>query len=217
MIRLSRLLWTLCLFRLLWPSACLSDEGNEWFERFGGLSALYHSSANVSTPAGLIPGASANVGDSTTVILEWGYDPTPSTYIMLMGGYPPDPKISARGSIASIGELGAVTYGPAVLTAGYRVPVSWKAQPYFGAGLSYAVILGAHDAALSHLEVHNNLGYALQAGVEYPITKRWEVFLDVKQLWLSVNADGMLGGTAPVTARVTLNPTLISVGFKLHL
>jgi outer membrane protein len=212
----SRLVLALCFIHLLLPSTCLADEANEWFERFGGLSALYHSSATVSTPEGLIPGATANVGDSTTVILEWGYDPTPHTYIMLMGGYPPDPKINARGSIASLGELGAVTYGPAVLTAGYRIPVPWKVQPYIGAGATYAVILGDHDAAVSHLHVHNNLGYAMQAGVEYPITKRWQVFLDVRELWLSVNAEGSLGAV-PINARVKLDPTLISVGFKLHL
>jgi outer membrane protein len=195
----------------------MADEANEWFERFGGLSALYHSSAKFSTPGGLIPGATANVGDSTTVIFDVGYDPTPNTYVMLMGGYPPDPKISARGSIASLGELGAVTYGPAVLTVGYRIPVSWKLKPYFGVGAAYAVILGDHDAAVSHLHVHNNLGYAVQAGVEYPITERLQVFLDVRELWLSVNAEGSLGGTVPVTARIQLDPTLISVGFKLRL
>jgi outer membrane protein W len=59
------------------------------------------------------------------------------------------------------------------------------------------------DGAVSSLNVHDNFGYALQAGVEYAITQKWQAFVDIKQLWLSVNADGLLGGFIPVSAKVS--------------
>jgi outer membrane protein W len=42
------------------------------------------------------------------------------------------------------------------------------------------------------------------------------VFADFKQLWLAVDADGLLAGGVPVKARVTLNPFLVSAGIKFR-
>jgi outer membrane protein len=198
------------------PFACYADDAGEWYSRAGALEALYHSSARIDTAAGTIPGASAEVSNNTTGIIEIGYDITPSTFVMLMAGVPPRPRISGTGSAAAQGELGAVTYGPAVLTMGYRIPAGENFEPYVGLGPAYAIILRNHDAAISNLDVHNNFGFALQTGVEYALGRRLQIFADVKQLWLSVNANGSLDAVLPVAARVQLNPTLISVGVKVR-
>jgi outer membrane protein len=199
------------------PLACYADDAGEWYVRAGGLEALYHSSARIDTVAGTIPGASAKVSNSTTGIIDIGYDITSSIFVMLMAGVPPRPRISGEGSAAALGELGAVTYGPAVATVAYRIPVRESFQPYVGVGAAYAIILRNHDAAISNLDVHNNFGFAIQTGVEYAISRRLQIFADVKQLWLSVNANGSLDGVLPVAARVQLNPTLISVGIKVRM
>jgi outer membrane protein len=213
--KLRQLARTLGIVSLLVPLASRGDDDGKWFARVGGLAALYHSSARVATPAGAIPGASAHVSNNYTPIIELGYDFTPNIYAMLMAGYPPRPKISGRGSIDSIGELGAVDYGPLVATVGYRIPVSGRLRPYFGAGAAYAIIVRDHDAAVADLHVRNNLGTALQAGVVYRLTQKWQIYLDVRQLWLSVNAVGSLGGQVPIAARVQLDPTLIALGWKM--
>jgi outer membrane protein len=217
MTGLRRFKWGLSLVGLSWPLACYADDAGEWYARVGGLEALYHSSARIATVAGTIPGATAEVSNSTTGIIDVGYDITPGTFVMLMAGVPPRPRISGRGSVAALGELGAVTYGPAVLTMGYRIPVSESLQPYVGVGAAYAIVLRNHDAAVSNLDVHNNFGFALQTGIEYAVNSRWQIFVDVKQLWLSVNANGSLGGAEPVAARIQLNPTLISAGVKIRM
>jgi outer membrane protein W len=54
----------------------------------------------------------------------------------------------------------------------------------------------------------------MQAGAEYNL-RGWNLFLDYKYVWISVDADGSLGN-APVTARVKLNPSLFSAGFKFR-
>lgn len=211
----SQLLAVFCAATfLLKPAASRADEANEWFARVGVLEAVYNSSARISTDAGVIPGASANVTNSTTVMFDIGYDPTANTYVMLMAGIPPKPDLNGTGSVTELGKLGSVRYGPAILTGGYRIPVMGNFRPYVGAGFAYAIILHNYDGAVSDLHVHNNFGYALQAGVEYVFTRKWQAFLDLKQLWLSVNADGSLGGLVPVTAKVKLDPTIISAGIK---
>ena len=73
-----------------------------------------------------------------------------------------------------------------------------------------------HDAAVSQLDVHNNWGFVLQAGAEYSLNKALDLFADFKQLWLAVDANGLLSGGVPVKARVTLNPSLVSAGVKFR-
>jgi outer membrane protein len=202
---------------LLGPMRCLADDSNEWYGRVGALGALYHSSATVDTDAGRIPGASAHVSNSETGTIEVGYDVTPSAYVVFLAGIPPKPTISGQGSIQALGDLGAVRYGPALLTAGYRLPAFGNVQPYVGGGAAYAIIFRNFDAAVEHLRVHNHFGSVVQVGADFRVNDRLAVFADVKQLWLSVNANGALDGEVPVTARVKLNPTLVSVGIKFRL
>lgn len=209
--------WGFLLIGPLWVPPCFADDAGEWYARLGGLEAVYHSSARIATSTGTIPGASATVSNNTTAIVDVGYDITPDVYAMLMVGLPPRPRISGEGMVALLGELGSVTYGPAVLTAGYRIPLSGRFQPYIGAGPAYAIILSNHDGAISHLDVHNNFGFAVQAGAEYALNTRWKLFVDVKELWLSVNANGLVGGVEPVAAKVKLDPTLVSFGVKIKL
>ena len=70
--------------------------------------------------------------------------------------------------------------------------------------------------SVSHLHVHNNWGLVVQAGIEYRLNRRWDLFLDYKRLWLDVKAEGFLANGAPVRALVTLDPHLISSGVKFH-
>lgn len=209
-----RLLAALCTAFLMAPTAGFADEANEWFARVGVLEAIYDLNARIATNTGVVPGASANVTNSTTVLFDVGFDPSPNTYIMLMAGIPPKPDLNGTGTVSQLGKLGAVRYGPAILTAGYRIPASGKLQPYVGAGVAYAIMLHSYDGAVSGLNVHNNFGFALQTGLEYTVTQKWQAFVDLKQLWLSVNADGLLGGVIPVNARIRLDPTIVSAGIK---
>ena len=143
------------------------------------------------------------------MIFDIGYDVSPM-FDHADGGVPP-PDRSGGGSIASLGTLGEVRYGPVILTTVYHFPRVGRVRPYAGAGVAYAIIVDSDDGAVSHLRVHNDWGFVLQAALEYPLGRRWGVFVDVKQVWLSVDADGSIGPD-PLAARVRLNPTLVSVG-----
>src|ERR1700736_2728250 len=96
----KRFICGLSLLGLSWPPGCYADDAAEWYARVGGLEALYHSSARIATVAGTSPGATASVSNSTTAIIDVGYDITPRAMVMLMAGVPPRPRISGRGSAA---------------------------------------------------------------------------------------------------------------------
>ena len=192
-----------------------SKTGSRWFARLGALGALYNSHATIATNGSVIPGATARVTNNVTLTFDIGYDLSDRFAVMLMGGIPPRPSVIGEGSVSSFGKLGAVRYGPVFLTGVYRLP-AWRGfRPYAGAGVARAIILRNHDGAVTELKVHDNWGAALQAGVEYRLNSGLELYVDYKRLWLYVNADGRLAN-APVRARVTLDPDLISAGVKFH-
>ena len=192
-----------------------SEEESRWFGRIGILGALYDSHARIAASGKVIPLATANVSDNVTVIFDVGYEITKNLSVLLMAGVPPKPTVTGEGAVASLGELGKVRYGPVILTGTYGW--QWGSfRPYGGVGAAYAVILNDFDGSVSRLHVHNNWGLVLQAGIEYPLSRRWDLFVDYKRLWLDVKAEGFLANGAPVRALVTLDPHLISSGVKFH-
>lgn len=191
-------------------------QESRWYGRFGAVGAIYHSSATFKTGGVAIPEASAQVSDNKSLTFDVGYDITRNISAQAMLGIPPRPTITGQGTVAQLGELGAVRYGPGMLTGLYRVR-RWRAfQPYAGPGVVYAIFLKDHDGSVSDLHVANNFGAVLQAGAEYRLKGRWSVFGDFKEVWLGVNAHGLIGGAVPVTAHVPLNPSLVSAGVKFR-
>jgi len=187
---------------------------SRWYTRVGVLGAIYHSSATFAMSGSTVPDAGAQVSNDESVTLDVGYDITREISTQLMIGVPPRPTINGQGTVASLGELGAVRYGPGILTGLYRIR-RWRAfQPYVGPGVAYAIFLKDHDASVTDLHVANSFGSVLQAGAEYKIGERWSIFGDFKEVWLGVNAHGLIGGEVPVTAHVSLNPSLASAGIK---
>jgi len=212
------------LLAVVFPTRLLHAQGrlppthaSSWFARIAGLGAFYHSSAEIATNGQLLPGASANVTDNATLTLDVGYEITNDISALLMVGVPPRPLINGRGTVATLGQLGQVRYGPVILTGRYSVRKWGAFRPYAGTGVAYAIILKNHDAAVSRLDVHNHFGFALQTGAEWSVGGNWGIFADFKQLWLAVNAKGLLAGGVPVKTHVTLNPSLVSLGMTVRL
>ncbi|HEX4860121.1 MAG TPA: OmpW family outer membrane protein [Rhizomicrobium sp.] len=196
-------------------SAAGSFEQSPWYVRAGILDAIYDSGATFREGGQIIPGATARVSDGGTAVIDIGYDVTRNFSLLLMTGFPPKPSITGEGTVSSLKMLGKVRYGSTILSAIYRVRNWGRLQPYLGMGVAYAIIIKPRDGAINDLWVHDNFGFALQAGAECPLDQRWGVFVDVKKVFLSVDAGGNLGAT-PVTANVKLNPVLVSTGITVH-
>ena len=188
---------------------------SRWFARAGVARARYNTDARITTRGNVIPGSTAGVTDSTTLILEVGYDLSDDIAVIVMGGIPPSADVVGGGSVSSFGKLGHVRFGPAVVTVIHRLPAWRGIRPYVGAGGAHLFILKAKDGSVSNLKVRDHNGFVLQAGIEYRLSRKWELFADYKHVFLNVHATGFLAGE-PVRAKVTLNPDLMTAGIKFH-
>lgn len=190
---------------------------DRWFGRIATLAAIYHESGTIAVPDGVFPGATVTLNNNVTLVFDVGYHVKEHLTVSLTLGIPPRPTITGAGAVTALGALGQVRYGPAIVALCRRMRLGNGFEVYGGPGAAYAIILKEHDAAVSHLDVHNDWGFVLQAGAERHLAGKWDVFADFKYVWLGVDADGVLAGGVPFTARVTLDPFLVSAGVKLRL
>lgn len=188
---------------------------SKWFMRTGPLWVAYQSSADITLMGNTLPGASARARNNVTLMLDLGYEVTDNFSVLVMGGIPPRTAVEGAGSVEALGTFGAVRFGPLFLTGVYRLPSRYGVTPYLGTGMAHAFILKNYDGAVSDLDVHGNSGPVVQMGVEYEWTERWKLFLDYKHLWLKLDAYGTLTD-APVKAKITLDPDLLSMGIAFH-
>lgn len=188
---------------------------SHWFARTGVAGALYNSGAKIAAGGVVVPGATVKIADDVTAMLDIGYNISDSLAVQVMVGIPPRAAAIGKGTVAPFGTLGSVRLGPVIATGVYRLPYYGGFRPYVGAGGTYVFILKDSDGAVTDLNVRGNWGAVLQAGLEYRVNRRLELFADYKRLWVKVRAEGMLG-PAPARARVTLDPDLVSAGIKLN-
>ena len=190
---------------------------SRWFNRLGVLAAPYHSSATIATNGKLLEGSTAEASNNFSVTFELGYELTKNISVSVMSGIPVKPHVTGEGTAAGLGILGKVRYGPAIFSSNYRFPKIGRFRPYAGGGAAYAIIFKNFDGSVKQLNVHNNWGSVVQGGAEYEVNSKYTFFVDFKEVWLAVNADGVLTDGTGVKARVKLNPSLITVGIKFYL
>ena len=183
----------------------------KWFFKIGPGGVLFNSSAKLYAAGALVPGASARASNNLAALFGVGYFVTDNIALELGAGIPPTTALAGRGTAAPLGTLGKVTYGPATLTATYHFKNFGAIQPYVGLGGGYAIIFDDKDGSVTNLSVKGAPAAVLQAGVDVAIDRHWAAFVDVKQLFLSVDASGAIGPT-PVTAKVKLDPTVVFTG-----
>ena len=118
--------------------------------------------------------------------------------------------LKAKGTALGDVKVGSTWVLPPTLTVQYHFMPKEKFSPYLGAGLNYTMFYNTKAAAgLGSLKLSNNVGYALQAGVDYALTDKVYLNVDVKQIFLST--DAKINGGA-VRAKTALNPLVVGVG-----
>lgn len=182
--------------------------------KVGPARVIFDESATFNVAGNPLPGANATVSDRTTLAFELTYRLTDTLAAGLTFGLTPTSKVTGTGALASAGELGRVTYAPAVFSLQYRFAPVAGIKPYVGAGAVYFLATDTKDGAVQDLKVDNKLGGSIQAGALYPVSSHISVFVDLKKFYLKTTARGTvpaLGG-APVSADVRLNPLVFQAG-----
>ncbi len=150
-------------------------------------------------------GGDANVGNSVVPELDITYFFTKNIATELV-------LATARHDLTYTGgvDLGKTMILPPTLTMQYHFTPDSSFSPYLGAGLNYSMFYNENAAnGFSNLDVKGGVGYALQAGADYWINENWGLNLDVKKIYL--NIDAKLNDGA-VRADVDLDPWVVGAG-----
>ena len=114
-------------------------------------------------------------------------------------------KHTVSNSVA--GRIASTELLPPTVTVQYHFDPNGPIRPYVGAGINYTLFFN-NNSALPGLRITNNVGWALQAGVDVPVGDGPYFFnVDVKKIFLATNIRAT-GFVAPAH----LDPWLIGVG-----
>ncbi|HEX5326094.1 MAG TPA: OmpW family outer membrane protein [Acetobacteraceae bacterium] len=174
---------------------------------------LMHAGATVQAAGMDVPGAGASVSNAVTGIFGVSYLLTPHIAVALDAGIPAQATIGGTGSIGSLGTIATTRYGAAVLSVQYRFSGLGRWEPYAAAGVGYAAFFATRGAVVSNAKLSDSWVGSVETGVRYYLDNAWAVRLRIQQLFVGTRISGQLGAV-PVTAKVTLNPTVIGAGLS---
>ncbi len=183
--------------------------------KLGGAGILFNSGGKLTLAGQPLPGANLKLSDNATAIFEGEYYFRRDVSLSLTVGVPPTLTATGQGSLAPLGKLGSVQYGPGAVLAKYHFDGLGRIQPYLAAGATRMLIFDETDGAITHLKVHPAWGGAVQGGADYMITPRWGVFASVSHLFLRTHGEGSFQGL-PVTAKIALDPNVVIGGLTFR-
>ncbi|MFV3129705.1 OmpW/AlkL family protein [Niveispirillum sp. KHB5.9] len=154
----------------------------------------------------------AAVSNSTVPELDFSYFFTDNIAAELILGTTHH-DVAAKGSpLGASVDLGDVWLLPPTVTVQYHFNPKGKVSPYIGAGVNYTIFYGDDPGAALGIDYDNSFGLAAQAGVDFALTDKWSLNLDVKKLWLNTDVKVNAGLVSPVNAKVDLDPWIFGVG-----
>ena len=162
------------------------------------------------------PGAGLSTFEHQTVSAQFAYFFTDTIAFNATLGFPPTISIYGAGSIGALPMLGKATYGPTAFTLQWHPVASGRVRPYVGVGGSYMIVFDTQDGAFTNLEVDNDLGFAFEAGVDFPLSAGTSMFIDAKKALLRPVATGSFQG-APVVGQTRLDPWAFTAGVSFKL
>lgn len=162
------------------------------------------------------PGAGLSTFEHQTVSAQFAWFFTDTIAVNATLGFPPTISIYGAGSIGALPMLGKATYGPTALTLQWHPVSTGRVRPYVGVGGSYMIVFGTQDGAFENLEVDNDLGWAFEAGVDFPLDDRFSMFLDAKKALLRPTATGSFMGES-VVGQTRLDPWAFTGGISIKL
>lgn len=164
------------------------------------------------------PGAQTDINNNVVPTLAVEYFATPNISVETICCLTQH-HASGAGGLAGAGHLvDHIMILPATVTLKYHLNAG-PIKPYIGAGPTLFIIIdekpGATAAALGadKLRLSNELGFALQGGVDVPINDSgMGISLDAKKYFVSTTVTFKDGGATVLKTKHKLNPWVLSGG-----
>jgi outer membrane protein len=192
--------------------SCGAARADDNVVKFGLTEYTTHSQTNGISGIGVPPGADAETGNATTVIFVYERLFTPNIGLELVLGIPPTIKAKATGSVAFLGDdvLSAKNLAPTLLLNYHFGTPGDTWRPYLGAGMNYTRFLDIKSTLASNVKMGDSYGYAVQAGINYALTKDVGLFASVAKL--DVKSNLVAAGTTVLTTKIDFRPIVYSAG-----
>jgi outer membrane protein len=186
------------------PLAAQAQTAEPWLVR---VRAVNLDSANKDST-----GLDLSINNKVIPEVDFSYFFTPQIAAELVLTYPQKQTIRSGGV-----DIGSLKHLPPTLTVQYHFTQFGAVKPYVGAGINYTRFSNvsfdpAVQTALQPSLSKNSYGLALQAGVDYAISKSLYLNLDVKKV--QIRTDVSSAGTKVGTFKV--DPWLVGVGVGMR-
>ena len=182
--------------------------------KIGGTFYQTHSRTNGISGIGVPPGADADVGNASTLLLTYERLFTPNLGVELAIGIPPTVKAKATGSVAFLGDdvLSAKNVAPTLFLNYHLFAPTNALRPYLGAGINYTRFTNVKSTLAPDVKMGSSTGLALQAGLNYAINKDWGLFASIAKL--DVKSKVVATGATVLTTTVDFRPLVYSAGIS---
>lgn len=192
----------------------VSLSAQNWQVRLRGVAVQPNEKAEVSTIGGNV-----NISNSFIPELDFTYFFNKNVAAELILGTTKHDVKTTGSNLTAIGgpasaevDLGSVRLLPPTVTLQYHFYPTKSLKPYVGAGLNYTIFYDVENGDTLGMDYKNNVGFALQGGVDYFVNDKFFLNVDIKKLYLKTDVDVDLGLPATVPAEVKINPLLIGFG-----
>jgi outer membrane protein len=184
----------------------------DWTAKAGVIRYDTHSKTTGIKGIGIPPGADAETGDSTTLLLVIERKLTPNIGIELVVGIPPTVKAKATGSVAFLGNdvLSAKNVAPTVLLNYYFGDESQALRPYVGAGINFTTFRSIKSSLAPKVEMSDSTGLAVQAGISYALNKQMGLFASIARV--DVKTDLVATASTVLTSTIDFRPITYAAG-----
>jgi len=197
-------------------------EAGDVLLRVRGIMVAPNEKSGSILPA--FPGEKAKVNNSFMPEVDFTYMATKNVGFELIASTTKHHATGTSGTTGSIGRLASTWVLPPTLTAQYHFAPDAKVRPYVGAGLNYTIFWNEKasdglEAAVGDTSVHmkDSFGWAAQAGVDFDITPKVFVNLDVKYIDIDTTARLRTTAAGTQSVKLHLDPLVfgVGVGFRL--
>ncbi|MEX0365255.1 MAG: OmpW family protein [Ruegeria sp.] len=151
-----------------------------------------------------LAGAAASIDDDTRPIFTLEYFIRDNIGIELLAATPFEHDVT----LAGLGNAGSVKHLPPTLSVNYHFATQSAWKPYVGLGLNYTTFFD-EQSPLGNLEADDSFGVSVQAGLDYQITDRGALRLNVR--WFDIESDVTLNGAPIGTADI--DPVLVGFSY----
>jgi outer membrane protein len=170
-----------------------------------------HAETTGVTGIGVPPGADADVGNATTLLLSFEREIAPNIGVELVLGWPPTIKANGAGSVAFLGEvLSAKNIAPTLLFNYHFGDRSAKWRPYIGLGVNYTYFADAKTPYGWDVNLSDSWGLAGQLGIDVAIDKQWGLFASIAKV--QVKSDLVAIGATVLQTTIDFRPVTYAAG-----